>query len=194
MAKGNAFSWKPIVITKKILSMSTILVGALLLSAIALISGTLIAISNQHKKKRKQKLLTAFSTAGSESGLSFTAQEILKNQIIGIDGINRKIAVVAEVENVFQKKIILLHEVKECSLQKNYLHIPASNGGSEEKFLRNISLLFVFKEVHMPPEEIVFYDQVQDHVFEIKELEQKAIEWRDLILKLIGSKAEQKRA
>ena len=174
--------------------MSTILVGALLLSAIALTSGTLVAISNQHTKKRKQKLLTAFSTTGTENGLSFTAQEVLKNKIIGIDGINRKMAVVAEKENLFQKKIISLHEVKECSLQRNYLHIPASSGGSEEKFLRNISLLFVFKDVEKPQEEIVFYDQVHNHVFEIQELEQKAKEWRDLILKLTASKAAQKRA
>jgi hypothetical protein len=74
------------------------------------------------------------------------------------------------------------------------LHIPASNAGGEEKFLRNISLLFVFKEVQKPQEEIVFYDQVHNHVFEIQELETKAKEWRDLILKLITSKEEPKRA
>src|SRR5689334_342120 len=123
--------------------MSTIIVGGLLVAAIIIICYVLLTISGKQTKKRKEHLLTEFSKVGTANSMTYTAQEVLKNKVIGIDGISRKIAMVEEKEKTFHHLVIDLAEIKECRLQKNYFQIPLTSGGREEKVLESIALLFL---------------------------------------------------
>jgi hypothetical protein len=170
--------------------MSTIVVGAILIGIITGITWVLVAQSKKQTNRRKQQLMNEFSRIGAAHDLSFTAQEILKNQVIGLDGIRRKIVVVEEKENKFSHFIIDVNEVKDCTLQKNSFSIPAqAKNDSNEVYLNKISLQFDFKKPMQPQATIVFYDNVQNHVYEILELETKAKEWRSVVTKLITQKS-----
>ena len=73
--------------------MSTLIVAAILIAGTIFISVIFININRKSERKRRESLLKHFSEAGSKRGLSFSAQEELKNKIIGLDGLQRKLLV-----------------------------------------------------------------------------------------------------
>ena len=67
--------------------MSTIIIAAILVISIIGIFVIFASISKKNARKRNKTLLKRLSKSGSEHGLSFSSQEILKNKIIGLDGV-----------------------------------------------------------------------------------------------------------
>ncbi len=167
--------------------MSTAIVGIILIIVIVLLVWLLVAVGSNQSKLRKQKILKEFSIIGTANNLSYTAQEILKGRVIGIDGIHRKMVVVEETDHRFSHFIIDLQEVKDCTVQKNFFTVPDKTA-TKEVYLKNIQLQIENKRT--PPTQIVFYDNVQNHLYEIAELETKAKEWKGLILKFMVRHSE----
>ena len=78
--------------------MSTVIISAIFIAAVTIIFVAFSVINKRNIKKKEDKLLAQFSHAGSSNGLSFSSQEILRNKIIGLDGIQRKLVMVNEKE------------------------------------------------------------------------------------------------
>ena len=167
--------------------MPTLIVAAILFIAIIIICLLLLSIANQQKNKRMNKVLKHFSRLGTAYNLSFSSQEVLSNVIIGLDGINRKILILESTETTFHDYVIDLNEVKHCSIKKYYGHIKP--GGLKnhhmESFLEKICLHFEFLNGR-ESKEIVFYNHMDNHTYQLSVLQQKALNWKDSFEKMLN--------
>jgi hypothetical protein len=166
--------------------MSTIIVAAIILGAIAAIFFFLIRINNKQNREAMKKLLNYFSQSGTASGLVFSSQEVLKECVFGIDGTHRKVLVVNREHGQLSSFIIDLRQVKNCSVKKIYGTIQAGdlNSNKLDHFLEKIILQF--ESDHAGAAEISFYRHSSNHVFDTLEMEKKAKEWQAILSKMIS--------
>jgi len=165
--------------------MSAIVIAAILVAAIIAICLVLIRIHNKYNREAMNKLLHYFSKAGEENNLQFSSQEILKDSMIGLDGIHRKLLVVTAQGDGFDSFVIDLDKVKNCTVKKRYGSIQV--GGLKTKkldqYLEKIALHFEFKN-DKAASEVLFYRHNDNHVHETPELEYKAKHWQAILSKM----------
>ena len=53
----------------------------------------IIAVNKKSNRKRTKTLIDTFSLAGAVRGLNFSSQEVLRNKIIGLDGLQQQLLV-----------------------------------------------------------------------------------------------------
>ena len=167
--------------------MSTFFVAAVLVGIVAAVILLLVSLDKKQKRKAMTQLLDAFRQTGSEHNLSFSSQEILKEAVIGLDGVNRKLLVLEqEADNTFTSFVIDLNEVKSCSVRKEYGTISYSDAKERkpEQYLQRITLHFLLCD--KPPVEVVFYKHFHDHIYEIAGLESKARHWEAILSKMVA--------
>lgn len=164
--------------------MSTLIVAAILIGSVAVVCFLLISIHNKHKREAMNNLLKHFSRLGAENGLNFSSQELLKNSILGLDGVHRKILVVTKEENLTGSFIIDLNQVKNCTVKKVYgtINVGDLKKGKLDQYLERIILHFEMNG--KPSVEIIFYKHFDNHVYETQELEQKARHWETILSKM----------
>ena len=166
--------------------MSSLIVAAILIAFVAVCCLLFVFISNKHKNKAMSDLLNKISEVGTENKLSFSSHEILKDSIIGADGIQRKILFVKKLNfEIYQDYLIDLEEVKSCSVKKVYGSIKAGkkNEKSLEQYLENIFLHFEFN--NKDPFDISFYDHTENNIYQLKEMEFKAKHWERILSKML---------
>jgi hypothetical protein len=165
--------------------MSTILVAAILVGSVAAICFFLVSIHNKHKHEAMNQLLNHFSQLGIQNNLSFSSQESLKDCMLGLDGIHRKMLVVKREDGIFGSFIIDLNEVNNCSVKKVYGTIKAGDLKSHklEQYLEKIVLHFDLN--NKPAVEIVFYKHFDNNIYQTMEMEQKARAWETILSKML---------
>src|ERR1044072_2899941 len=90
-----------------------------------------------------KQLLDYFSRLGTKYNLNFSGQEILKDHILGLDGIQRKLLVLSGIHSGrLHDCIIDLNEVRSCSLKKYYGKILA-NGLTSKKLEQYIEKIWL---------------------------------------------------
>jgi hypothetical protein len=167
--------------------MSTLIVAIIIIASIAGICLLLIWINNKHKRKAMNELLHHFSEAGTKNNLSFSSQELLPDCILGLDGIHRKLLIVnRKSADEVVGHLINLDEVKSCSVKKYYTAIPAGSLKSKrlEQLLESVVLHFELANGKSPME-IAFYKQVDHHIYQLQDLEQKAKDWETILSKML---------
>jgi len=167
--------------------MSTIIVAAILISVIVSISLFLVSINNKHRQKKTTELLNHFSKLGTENNLSFSSQEILENCIIGLDGIQRKLLILKQIdEDNYDSLLLDLNEVKSCSKKKIYrsVNIGTTKREKFDNHLDKIVLAFEFTD-NRQPIHILFFESIANHIFTMSELEQKAKKWEVILSKMV---------
>jgi hypothetical protein len=164
--------------------MSALIIASIMVGVLMAISFLLISIHNKHKRRDMNNLLNFFSHAGIENKLSFSSQEVLNNTVLGFDGIHRKIMVVRKEEGEFTAQIIDMNEVIRCTVKKVYGTIRADDlkDSKLEQFLEKIVLHLEFEKEHSA--EIAFYSNVENHVYQTQQLEQKARHWESILSKI----------
>jgi hypothetical protein len=133
-----------------------------------------------------KQLLDYFSRLGTKYNLNFSGQEILKDHILGLDGIQRKLLVLSGIHSGHLHDCIIdLNEVRNCSLKKYYGRILANELRSKklEQYLEKIWLHIDFNTGQQGAD-ILFYKQADQPIDELPNLEQKARRWKDLLSKL----------
>ena len=164
--------------------MSTIIIAAIIIGSIVGVCLLLVTIHNKEKRIAMNNILKYFNQLGTENGLSFSSNEFLKNSIMGLDGLNRKILVVKKEDGFYGSFLIDLKHVKDCSVKKIFGTI---NGGDLknnklEQYLEKIILHFEL--YNKPALEIVFYTHFENHIYESIELEKKARHWEAILSKM----------
>ena len=170
--------------------MSTIIVAAVLTAIIAAITYTLVRIDQKQKQKAMNILLQQFSELGSKHGLSFSAQEILKNVVFGLDGIHRKILLLRrENGSAPQSLVIDLNDVTACSVRKYYGTIAggALQGRGLEQYLQKLTLRFTLSR-NLQPVEVTFFNHFEDNFSDIPFLQEKAGHWEAILSKMCSGK------
>lgn len=167
--------------------MSTIIVAAILVGIILVAGVLFVRLDKKQKRKAMNQLHQRFSRLGTENDLRFSSQESFNDFLLGLDGVHRKLLVLKNLdETVFHSFIVDLNEVKSCSVRKSYGTI---NGGELktkklEQYLEKIVLRFEFINGN-PPKEVPFYRHVDNHIYEVGELEQKAKDWEVMLSKML---------
>ena len=167
--------------------MSTIIVAAILVGAIMAICLLLISIANKQKNKKMNQLLNRFSEFGTAHNLSFSSQQVLNNCIIGLDGINRKLLVLTQIDNtLFDDYVIDLDEVRNCTVKKHYGNIKPGDLKNKklETYLERVALKFEFNN-EKESIEVTFYNHIDNSVYQIAEIEQKALHWKQILTKML---------
>jgi hypothetical protein len=133
-----------------------------------------------------KQLFDHFSRLGSKYNLVFSGQEILRDCIIGIDGIQRKLLVLSGIKNgALREYIIDLNEVISCSIKNHYGRIEV-NGLQKrrlEQYLEKMVLQFGFRS-KKEPAHILFYKKTDNDLSELPVLEKKARKWREILSKM----------
>jgi hypothetical protein len=172
--------------------MSTIIVASILVGAVIVICGLLISVADKQKVKKRNQLLNRFSELGTIHNLSFSSQEVLNNSIIGLDGINRKILVLSQIDNsLFDDQVVDLNEVKNCTVKKYHVNIEADDAKNKrmEAYLEKLVLHFEFYTENEPVE-VVFYNHIHHNIYHLADIEQKADYWRQILTKMLRRSVE----
>ena len=164
--------------------MSTILVAVIVVGSVVIICFLLISIHNKHKREAMNNLLKHFSQLGTENNLNFSSQEVLHNCILGLDGINRKILVVAKKDGFYSSFMIDLNEVKSCTVKKIYGTIKVGDLKNHKLDQYLEKMVLHFELIGRPSVEIAFYKNHDNHIYEVQELEYKARHWEAILTKM----------
>lgn len=160
--------------------MSTLLVALLIVLSISAILFVLLFLNNRSNRIKTEKLLRRFSELGTEYNLSFTGQEVLRNRIIGVDGLKGKVLFLEHSHTDPVYFIIDLIDVKGCRVSKRY---GSSNAGNAEVYLHTIALEFDFiKGSHIVA--LPFYNHVSDSIQDATAMEAKAKSWEAVLSKM----------
>jgi len=169
--------------------MSTLIVAAILLGIVTGICLLLITIDKRVKQKHMNQLLYRIQALGAKHQLTFSSQELLKNYVIGLDGVHRKLTVIHAPDTTkCDAAVVDLAEVKRCSVKKQYGTI--SGGALKQQkldsYLEQIVLCLELKD-EKDTVEIPFYQAIANHAGESLELEQKAKRWEVILSKLVDT-------
>ena len=170
--------------------MYTIIIAAIFVISTIGIFTIFASISKKNARKNKKMLLKWLSKSGSEHGLAFSSQEILKNKIIGLDGLNQTLLIL-EFENADNIICIKMQEVKNCTVEKKYDSIVIGNErkAKPEPHLRSISINFSFKNSREPIS-VSIYDSCINSIYEMQELRAKARNWEKTLSGMISGELE----
>lgn len=166
--------------------MSTLIVAIILIAIIAAIFLLFITVDKRQKRKHMNKLLKHFSELGSTYNLLFSSQTIIKDAMLGLDGINRKILILTVTEHdTFDHLLLDVDEIKTCSVRKTYGSIKNTRlkNLNLDQYLEEIILHFDF-HTSRSPVEVPFYRHLKDPVTQAAELEQKAKDWEMTLSKM----------
>lgn len=165
--------------------MTTLFVAAILIASTILISLFFIHINKKSERKRNEKLLHLFHEAGSKHGLSFSSQEVLRNKIIGLDGLKRTL-LIFEFANIESIICINMADIKNCTVTKEYesVNLGTEKKNRMEKHLTSIGIQFHFTN-RAEPVSVSFFDNGFNSVYETAELEAKAKDWVAILSKMI---------
>lgn len=167
--------------------MSTFFVAAVLVGIVAAICLLVVSLDKKQKRNAMNQLLNNFRQMGFEHNFTFSAQEILQNAIIGLDGVHRKLLVLERsAGNTFHAVIIDLSEVKSCVVKKVYRTINGGDLNTKklEHYLQTMTLHFEL--CGRPPVAVTFFKHFDNHISEIAELESKAKHWENILSKMIA--------
>jgi hypothetical protein len=166
--------------------MSTIFTAILLIAATAAIVFFFKALNRKNNNKKLQFHLEKMNSTAAAQGLNFSSQEILTNKIIGLDGQHRKL-LVQDFLTQSTASFINLIEVKACYVFKAYTEVNFGNATQldTEQELQAVGLNFDFN--NKAPFQLFFYDRQVNSIYEMAELEKKATDWEQIILKLVHS-------
>jgi hypothetical protein len=167
--------------------MTTLLASIVLITVIVGISLIMVLVNKRYQPRQKNKTLVRFQDAGIANNLSFSSQQELKDCVIGLDGVHRKLLVLQQAEGKYGSlHVVDLDEVKKCAVKKVYRNTSTSSGDRKniEGTPDKIMLRFEFSNDRKPVE-IPFYDQ-RNHLSDRRqELEQKARDWETILSKMI---------
>lgn len=161
-------------------------IAPMALMIIGCIIGMYVLVADIRKKHRKERLchmLYRFSKLGTQYDLSFASQEVLKDSIIGLDGLKRKLLLLEKQDRQFNWTIIDLNELSQCSLQETHLNVQREeelNTGSS-----GLALRFDFEDNRAP---VMFPFCKHDDSSGENHLYERARDWEAILSKMIIKK------
>jgi hypothetical protein len=174
--------WPAIYLFHKKLIMSTILMAMLILAFTIILPWIFISRHRKNLKNQERANFQRFSTAGTERQLSFSRQEIVQNKIIGFDGL-QQVLMIAELDNNYDIICIAVKELAACTIDKAYYTV-GETAMDKEKILKDTRLVFHFHD-NREPVAVLFYNNHNDSIYVMADMEAKAKEWQTAVSKLI---------
>lgn len=164
-----------------------IIISAILITVVVIICLVLVSINNKHRQKAADELISRFHKLAEENSLNLSDRELLENFIISMDREHLKVLFFKRQGDIYDSLIIDLKEVKNCSKEKIYKSVNMGTGKKEmlETHVDKIVLEFNFIDKREPVQ-ISFYESERDHSLEMRDLEEKAMDWEAMLTKTIN--------
>ena len=143
----------------------------------------------KHKIKIDKVNYLQLSKLGSKFNLSFSSYITLRNKIIGLDVMKRKLLIAEKINGLFRPYFIELNKVSVITVQKIYNSIKAGDLKKRKigEFLQSIRLQLEFENgesrVILP-----FYERTIDDIHNVQLLESKARDWQMMLSKMLRGK------
>src|SRR5690349_14770660 len=136
----------------------------------------------------KIKKFWNLSAIAKKFDLSVVKQEILHNQLIGLDTVKRKLLLVRKQKDKLDCRIVDLQQVNHCSIKKVYSSISAGEfkTNSINNYLQSISLQIGFK-TNAEPVVVNFYESSSDKKKQQSFLEATARKWEQFVSDLLDN-------
>ena len=166
--------------------MLTVIYVSLLLLLVLLPVPFLFLFDKQQKRRIKKQLLQQFHQAGQEAQLTFSRQEILRDQLFGLDGTHRRMLLVEKVaDGYFNTTVIDLNDVQRCFVKKECKEVQQKT--AEGKNVRPVPerIALCFLSAGKVPVEILFYEHQADSLQQVSVLEEKALRWEAILSKML---------
>jgi hypothetical protein len=167
--------------------MATVFAVVVLGIVVAVICRLVVIVAETKKRCRMNYLMDRLREEGLKRNLCFSGQDIVNNCVFGLDGVNRKLLVIADTHQRKNDVILVdLTEVKSCSVKKRYGMIKG--GDLKRTSLENFLELMVFHFAFIgqrQPIEVVLFNHKTDPVNGLPEWEQKAKRWEMILSKLL---------
>lgn len=118
--------------------------------------------------------------------LSVAKQEHLRNQLIGLDAVKRKLLLVRKQKQEVDYRIVDLQDVQQVSVKKVYGSIPASDLPKKglDYYLQSVSLHLGFKN-GAEPIDVSFYESGRNAKGQQSFLEAAAKKWEGFVADLL---------
>ena len=135
---------------------------------------------------RKIKKFWNLTALAKRFNLSLTKQESLRDQLIGLDSINRKLLLVKKEKDQAVCRVVDLQDLQHCSIKKVYSSIQAGDLQTKglNHYLQSISLQLGFKTA-AEPIAVHFYENGYNTVRQQSLLEAAAKKWEGIVSDLL---------
>lgn len=157
----------------------TIWIAVLILLCMALVVAALIMQARKTTRRQQLLLQDELNRAVARRQLSIDWKETFRNRIIAMDTAERVLLYIRLEDNHTRYDLINLDMIKGCEV------VQASNQylekGKKGKMQAKVHVNGIQLQLHTangPHLDIVFYSEVEDGALAMKELENKAQEWR----------------
>jgi len=146
-----------------------LLIGAATCVAL-LLPVVLIILRGRQIRKKKQTLLTnLMDQIANREKLFITERQLWRNRVMGMDRINKMLVLIWIHDSKVEEYLIALDEINYCSV------FQQTSGKSH---IRAILLELTFRSKQRSPLQIPFYEEIQDGIFEMKRLAERAEYWK----------------
>jgi hypothetical protein len=167
--------------------MSPIIMSGIMLISLIACCGFFIIIEKQRSRRRLRNFLKHFSITGSKLGLSFSSQALLKNAVIGLDGMKRKLLIIYDLGNgLYNQYLVNLDEVN--AVNAEIISMDVGQAGAYEMYeVKKVSAVVLSFNFLSEKEilKIYFYNEEENDPVEVPELEQKARDWESILNKML---------
>ena len=171
-------------------TISTVISAAIIVAVLIILVKALIYFHNRQKRKAANEFLEQYRQALKNNNLSFSSPELLKDAVIGLDELHRKLLILKLVDdNKYDSRLIDLDLVKNCTIRKSNYNAYAKGyeKNRADVFVEQIALeLEFFNEKESV--EIIFYKHIDNHITTMHALEEKAKRWEAIISNVLLSK------
>ena len=140
-------------------------------------------------KKRTAGMLVLFSRCGTKLGLSFTAQEVLKDGVLGLDGMQRKLLFLKRQGHRYDMKLMDLDEITGIEIRQDNSINTVEPGGDLDPYHVDVVHLH-FNLADGSAADVPFYVHLRDDRTELWALLQKAKDWQAVLTKMLRSSSE----
>lgn len=149
-----------------------LLIGAATCIAL-LLPVVLIILRGRQLRKKKQILLTGLmDQVASREKLFITERQLWRNRIMGMDRINKMLVLIWIHDSKVEEQLIALDEINHCSVFQQI---------SGKSHIQAILLELNFHSKQRSPLQIPFYEEIQDGIFEMKRLAERAEYWKKVL-------------
>ena len=159
--------------------MSTIFIAGVIVGFVLVVCLLLISINGRHRRKAANELVALFRRKEKENELLISKWEVAGKLVIGLEEEGKAILAFHKHQGQYKSDLVELSKVKNCQKKKVYSGDGAGNEGYGRQ-VEKIYLQFNFID-DRPPVQIVFYSSMDNQLLEMAEMEQKAMDWEQIV-------------
>ncbi|ASZ13380.1 hypothetical protein KTO58_07390 [Chitinophaga pendula] len=160
---------------------STLVIAFIILGFIALFILLMYFSARSSARKEATRIQDAVAAAEREHRMSVTTREDLRQKVMAFDKDSRKLVLIEMRNKELSSRAVDLNKIAALDVVHTYSQHDAKNGGRASAHVIRIELVFQHRDKTQLPLAWAIYDELYDHSFDMKQLEHRALHWKQLL-------------